>query len=161
MNEYAVWPSNTDPLVGVAQTASWNVTVPTTGTYTLKTAADNTAVFTLDGATLLTQTGFTSASETTTSVTLTSGNHIIGVSATNIQNSAGATPEWPSNPAGVAWTLSSDSANSNLDVNFDEFGNLITTGGGSATVVFLWEYDDNPNTYGKAADSIRLSLIHI
>ena len=157
MNEYAVWPSNTDPLVGVAQTATWNVTVPTTGTYTLKTAADNTAVFTLDGATLLTQTGFITADETTTSLTLTSGNHTIGVSATNVQNSAGATPEWPSNPAGVAWTLASDSANSNLDVNFDQFGNLITTGGGSASVSFEWEYDDNPNTYGKASDSVRWS----
>ena len=124
-------------LLPVAQTATWNVTVPTTGIYTLKTAADNTAVFTLDGATLLTQTGFITADETTTSVTLTSGNHTIGVTATNIQNSAGATPEWPSNPAGVAWTLSSDSENSNVDVVFDQFGNLVTTGGGSATVVFL------------------------
>ena len=156
MNQYSVWPSNTDALVGSSpHEATWNFTIPTTGIYTLKTGADNTAVFSLDGSTLLTQTGFITADETTTNLTLTSGNHTIGVSATNVLNSAGLNPEWPSNPAGVAWTLSSDSANSNMDVVFDQFGNLVTTGGGSATVVFLWEYDDNPNTYGKAADSIR------
>jgi hypothetical protein len=157
MNTFAVWPSNTDPLVGIAQLTTWNVTVPTTGTYTLMTAADNTAVFSLDGTTLLTQSGYTSGSETSTTLTLTSGNHTIGVSATNIQNSAGATPNWGSNPAGVAWTLAASSGNSDLDANFDSLGNIVTTGNGTADVTFEFEWDDNPNTYGKATDRVNWS----
>ncbi len=49
MNEYAVYPSNINSLVGTAHTATWNVTPLHTGYYILEVQADSTADITWDG----------------------------------------------------------------------------------------------------------------
>jgi hypothetical protein len=64
--------------------------------------------------------------------------------------------EWDRNPGGIAWTIRPASESpGELDATFTSNGNIVTTGDGFARVVFLFEYDDNPNTYGKAIDSVR------
>ena len=54
-------PSNQDPLLDSAQTATWNINIPTTGNYEFECQADNTATFSLDGTQIATSNSFTSS----------------------------------------------------------------------------------------------------
>jgi hypothetical protein len=150
MNTYGVYPSNTDVLAGITHSATYNVEVPYTGNYVFEYAADNVGTFSLDGTQIATSTTFNSSS-TYTINNLSSGPHTIGVTIVNNASDGVGVP-WDNNPAGIGWKLSAPSGN--VDVNFDSLGNIVVTGDGNATVVFLFEYDDNPNTYGKAIDNV-------
>jgi len=126
MNDYAVFPSNTDPLVGVAQNATWNIDITSTGTYTLETQADNSSTFTWSGTSLGTTTSFTSSTTYNISVTST-GNYTLSVSVTNADSGTGVN-NWSSNPAGVAWVLrnaSNDVILTSLSLSTPANGNLI------------------------------------
>jgi|TARA_B100000035_G_scaffold3909_1_gene3479 hypothetical protein len=146
MNTYAVWPNNTDPLLDAAQTATWNINIPTTGNYVFECSADNTATFSLDGTQIASSSSFTS----TTSVNLTNvsdGAHTISVTCTNQSSSNGANT-WTDNPGGAAWRIKY--AGGQIAATFDSQGRLIVTGAGAATLDFDFEWDDNPNSYGTA-----------
>ena len=144
MNNYAVYPSNSDVLIDTDHTATYNVLIPSAGNYTFEYAADNQGTFTFDGTQIATSTNFTS-SNTVTLSNVTAGPHTVGVTIRN----SGPNTDWTENPAGIAWTLTPVSS-SNVSVIFDSNGNIVTTGDGVAEVEFLFEWDDNPSTYDQA-----------
>lgn len=168
MNTYAVFPSNTDPLVGVAQTATWNIDVPDTDDYTLEVQADNNATITLDGSSVATSTSFTSSTTVTLS-NLSVGAHTIGATVTN--NALGGTnvDSWANNPAGVAWTITrpasttteniatTTSAPNAITARFSNSGDIIVEGEGSGTIQLIFEWDDNPDTNGTALGQIKVA----
>ena len=124
MNTYAVFPSNQDPLLDAAQTATYNINIPTAGNYDFECQADNTATFTLDGTQIATSSSYTSSTTTTLS-SLSAGGHTLVVSVTNAtQSNAGNT--WTDNPGGAAWTISQSGAiiASSLDLNTQSASNL-------------------------------------
>ena len=113
MVDYAVYPSNTQALVGT-HTAIWRIggasmsfsSLPA-DTYTLECQSDNNSTFTWDDTYL----GALSVSDShDTSTTFTINNtevteHYLTVSVTNVDNGGG----WSTNPAGVAWELKNSS----------------------------------------------------
>ncbi len=133
MVDYAVYPSNTDPLVGT-HTGVWRIFFPA-GSYTIEVMADNSATLRLDGTTL----GSTVAvqpekNSASYSFTVTEDQHYIEADVTNVDNGQ----PWNNNPAGVAWVITknidgSEFANSTQGFNYS----VASTGWGS----FL-------NTYG-------------
>ncbi len=157
MNTYAVFPSNQDPLLDSAQTATWNINIPTTGNYEFECQADNTATFTLDGTQIATSSSFTS-STTTTLTNLSEGSHTLAVSVTN-QTSAGAANQWTDNPGGVAWKI--ENTSSSIDANFQSNGDLLVTGAGASNLSFAFEWDDNPSTYNTALGTYALPQLGI
>ena len=103
MNTYAAFPSNTNPTSGSAQTTSISINIETAGNYVLEVAADNTASFTWDGASI-----GSSSSTTTSSIninTVSTGPHTLGISVTNNTPASGTADTWANNPGGVAYTL--------------------------------------------------------
>ena len=150
MNEYAMFASNNETLSGVPQTQTWTVNIPEAGTYDLEVQADNQAVISIDGTSLGTVPSFTSSTNYTP--TLSAGPHTITTVVTNSVPTGGA-DQWANNPAGVAWRLTTQSTA--LSVSFDSNGNIVTTGTGTASVQFNFEWDDNPNTYGQALGTAR------
>ena len=113
MVDYAVYPSNTNPLIGT-HTAIWRIcgaNMSCVGlpadTYTLECQSDNNSTFTWDDTYL----GALSASDshdTSTTFTITNTQvteHYLTVSVTNVDNGYG----WAQNPAGVAWELKNSS----------------------------------------------------
>ena len=124
MDTYAVYPSNTDSLVGT-HSQTWNFVVPSAGDYILEYAADNSAIFTLDGSQVATTTNFNS-SDTVTVSSLSQGNHTLVGQVTNDNESENS---WSKNPGGIAWTLRNSSTNvivaTSLDLLNQGDGNLI------------------------------------
>ena len=113
MRSYAVYPSNTDPLIGT-HTAIWRIaggnmsisTLPA-DTYTLRCQSDNGATFTWDD-TYLGATSSFGSEDTFTTFTINNTEvteHYLTVSVTNIDNGGG----WSTNPGGVAWELKNSS----------------------------------------------------
>ena len=84
LNQYGVWG---DPNNSSSYSASFTVNFPTTGTYTLISSADNSAVIRIDGATVLNASGFTTTYSTSQSVS--AGDHTVSWVATNTGESAG------------------------------------------------------------------------
>mgnify|MGYP001158771882 CR=1 FL=1 len=156
MNTYAVFPSNQDPLLDSAQTATWNINIPTTGNYEFECQADNTATFSLDGTQIATSGSFTS-STTTTLTNLSEGGHTLTVSVTNV-TSSGAANTWTDNPGGAAWTIK---YNSNIDANFNSNGDLVVTGAGFSDLSFAFAWSDNPSTYDTALGTYALPQLGI
>ena len=107
MNEYAVYPSNINSMVGTAHTATWNVTPLHTGYYILEVQADSTADITWDGVAKGTVTS-NSSSTFITITGVTPGPHTIGVTLTNTSQ---ADNTWAGNPGGIAFTLRSQMTN--------------------------------------------------
>ena len=105
----------------------------------------------IDGTSLGTVTSFTSSTNYTP--TLSAGPHTITTVVTNSVPASGTSDDWADNPAGVAWKLTTQSTA--LSVSFDSNGNIVTTGTGTASVQFNFEWDDNPNTYGQALGTAR------
>ena len=125
MNTYAVFPSNQDPLLDSAQTATYNINIPTTGNYDFECQADNTATFTLDGTQIATSSSYTTSSTATLS-NLSAGMHTLVVSVTNNTTSGNVANTWTDNPGGAAWTISQSGAiiASSLDLSIPSGGNL-------------------------------------
>ena len=153
MNTYAVFSKNGETLSGIPQVGTWNINVPQAGNLVLEVQGDNSAAITFDGLSIGTVTSFTS-STTYTLNNVSKGPHTLGATVTN---TAVSVDNWSNNPAGVAWTLKSDTIASNVGVTFDSSGNIVTTGTGSASVEFDFEWDDNPNTAGVALSSVDWS----
>ena len=101
MDNYAVYPSNSDVLIDTDHTATYNVLIPAAGNYTFEYAADNQGTFTFDGSQIATSTNFTS-SNTVTLSNVTAGPHTVGVTIRN----SGPNTDWTENPGGIAWTIS-------------------------------------------------------
>ena len=154
MNTYAVWPSATDPNPGVYQSASWTFNVPSTGNYVLRTNADNTATFVVDGVTIGTTTGFQGPVIEYPLNNFSSGPHTLTVSALNVTNSNGTNINWEQNPAGVAWTI--EGINGNVDATFNNQGGLVVTGDGTGVIQFEFEWDDNPGDAGQALGTFSI-----
>jgi hypothetical protein len=151
MDTYAVYPSNNQILGGTAHTATWNFDVPYSGNYVLEYGVDDDGVWVLDGTQILSS-GYVPTSRTLALNDLSAGSHTMKCTVTNLTSPS----EWDRNPGGIAWTIRPASESpGELDATFTSNGNIVTTGDGFARVVFLFEYDDNPNTYGKAIDSVR------
>ncbi len=104
MNTYAAFPSNTDPTSGSAQTTSISINIETAGNYVLEVAADDTASFTWDGASIGSSSSTTSSSININ--TVSTGPHTLGISVTNNTPASGTADTWANNPGGVAYTLS-------------------------------------------------------
>ena len=101
MDNYAVYPSNSDVLIDTDHTATYNVLIPSAGNYTFEYAADNQGTFTFDGTQIATSTNFTS-SNTVTLSNVTAGPHTVGVT---MGRNAGPNTDWTENPAGIAWAI--------------------------------------------------------
>jgi hypothetical protein len=125
MNTYAVFPSDNDPLLDAAQTATYNINIPTAGNYDFECQADNTATFTLDGTQIATSSSYTTSSTATLS-NLSAGMHTLVVSVTNTTTSGNVANTWTDNPGGAAWTISQSGAiiSSSLDLSTSSDGNL-------------------------------------
>lgn len=168
MNKYAVFPSVSDTLPGVPQTAVWNISVPDTDDYVLEYSADNTATLSLDGSTIGTHAGFNS-STTTTLTGLTVGAHTIQATVTNTASPSNVTDNWANNPAGVAWTITRPASSTqgvvtttsdvpnDIDAEFNSDGDIVVTGVGSGQIQLIFEWDDDPNRYGTALGQIRIA----
>ena len=152
MDTYAVYPSNSETLGGIAHEATWYFDVPYTGNYVLEYGCDDKGTWSLDGNLIVSENSSVRLStKSYTMNNLTAGSHSMTCTIENLPST-----NWAENPAGIAWTIrpAADSP-ANVDVTFSSNGNIVTTGDGVARVVFLFEYDDNPNTNGKAMDSVR------
>ena len=122
MDTYAVYPSNTESLVGT-HNETWNIIVPSAGDYILEYAADNTATFSLDGTQVASTSNFTS-SDTVTLTSVSAGNHTISGSVTNNNENENS---WSANPGGIAWTLKNSTTSAIVATSLD----LLTQGGGN------------------------------
>ena len=113
MRSYAVYPSNTDPLIGT-HTAIWRIggaSMSFAGlpadTYTLQCQSDNGSTFTWDD-TYLGATSTFGSEDAFTTFTINNTEvveHYLTVSVTNVDNGGG----WSTNPGGVAWELKNSS----------------------------------------------------
>lgn len=168
MNEYAVYPSNTDPLIGTAHSATWNIDFPDTDDYTLEVQADNTATVTLDGVQVATSSSFTSSTTVTLS-NVSVGPHALGVSVTNNASPSGTVESWEGNPGGIAWKITrpgstttetvttTATVDNDISATFDDNGNVVVTGVGSGRVQLLFKWDDNPNTNDTALGKLKIA----
>ena len=123
MNQYAVYPSNTESLVDTVHSATWNVDITTTGTHTLEVQADNTADFTWGSTSLGTHAGFTSSTTYNISITST-GSYTLTAAVTNVSSTVN---NFSNNPGGVAWVLRDPSNNviiTSLELSSAPNGNL-------------------------------------
>ena len=124
MNSYAIWPEYDNPLVGVTQTITHSVVIPTSGTYTLQYACDNTGVWYWNGTQVATHSSFTSTGSY--SFTATPGVYNLRMDVTNVSN-APSPDNWTNNPAGGAWLLTNsngDTIKSSADLIVGGSGNL-------------------------------------
>lgn len=168
MNEYAVYPSNTDPLVGTTHSATWNVDFPDTDDYTLEVQADNTGTITLDGVQVATSSSFTSSTTVTLS-NVSVGPHALGVSLTNNASPSGTTESWEGNPGGIAWKITRPGStttetvtttaevDNDISATFDNNGNVVVTGVGSGRVQLLFKWNDDPNKYDTALGKLKIA----
>ena len=153
MVDYAVYPSNTNPLIGT-HTAIWRIgggSMSFSGlpadTYTLECQSDNNSTFTWDDTFLG---SLNAVGSETTSTTFTINNtevteHYLTASVTNIDNGGG----WASNPAGVAWQLK-NSAGTIIRSSTDPFNyDHASTSWGS----FLNTYAVYPSTTNSLTDA--------
>ena len=125
MDTYAVFPSSSNPTLDSAQTATYNINIPTTGNYDFECQADSTATFTLDGTQIATSSSYTSSTTTTLS-NLSAGMHALVVVVTNNTTSGNIGNTWTDNPGGAAWTISQSGAiiASSLNLSTSGDGNL-------------------------------------
>jgi len=169
MVDYAVYPSNTLPLIGT-HTAIWRIgggSMSFSGlaadTYTLECQSDNNSTFTWDDTYLgaLTAVGSEKTSTTFTITNTQVTEHYLTVSVTNVDNGGG----WSTNPAGVAWQLKNSSGtvirSSTDSFNYDYpstgWGTLLQTyavyPSNTSPLVDQWhetEYLFNTNSSGTA-----------
>ena len=139
MGKYAVYPSNTDPLLGT-HSANWNVDIPYAGNYVLEYSVDDNGTWSLDGTQVASSTNIQSTSATTTLSNVSKGPHVLGCTVTNISN---GNDNWTDNPGGNAWTLSYPAASSNVTLEFLSNGALKANGNGQATAVLNFAWDEN------------------
>ena len=139
MGKYAVYPSNSDPLIGT-HSANWNVDIPYAGNYVLEYSVDDNGTWSLDGTQVATSTNIQSTSATTTLSNVSKGPHVLGVTVTNVSH---GNDNWTDNPAGNAWTLSYPSSSSNVTLEFLSNGALRANGNGQATAVLNFVWDEN------------------
>lgn len=131
MNDYAVWPSQTEALADTTHTATYFVSIINSDTYTLKYAGDNEIEIYWDGLQVAQLTGDVSPHYTTIHsvniLNVSSGQHTLVMKLNNISNSS-STGQWSDNPAGGAWTLEDSNGNivkTSRDLITSGDGNLI------------------------------------
>ncbi|AOV61459.1 PA14 domain-containing protein [Synechococcus phage S-CAM22] len=100
MDKYAVYPSNSNVLLGVDHAATYNVLIPAAGDYILQWGMDDDGTISLDGNQIISS-GYEPNSQTYTISNLSAGPHTIGVTIRN----NGPSGDWIKNPGGIAWTL--------------------------------------------------------
>lgn len=164
MNTYAVFPTNYDVDLGTTHSATWNINVPFTGNYELEYGVDDDGTWALDGTQIITS-GYQPNSSTYTINNLSAGSHSITCTVVN----TGTIEDWVRNPGGIAWVLRIPSSTvteqqsvtttvtSNLTATFTSDGSLVIGGTGTGRVQLLFEWDDNPNTYGTALGVIQIA----
>ena len=141
LDKYAVYPSSTDVLVQTTHTADWNINVPFTGSYELEYSGDDDTTISLDGTQLVTSGYIGPTSNTYTINSLSAGSHVI---TGTVYNASPPGAFWTQNPGGIGWTLTPVNSATNVSVSFDNSGNLVTTGEGTAQVQldFAWQTID-------------------
>ena len=149
MNDYAVFASNQETLSGVAQNATWNISLAEAGNYQLEVQADNQAAITFDGVSQGTVNSFTT-STTYTINNLSVGPHTLAASVTN---NVETVDNWSNNPAGVAWVLRKLAGTSSVTAKFAANGNLEVSGVGTGTIPLTLTWDETPQ-YGTANVSL-------
>ena len=100
MDKYAVYPSNSDVLLNIDHSATYDVLIPAAGDYILEWGMDDVGTISLDG-TQIVSSGYEPNSQTYTISNLSAGPHTIGVTIRN----NGPKGDWIANPGGIAWTL--------------------------------------------------------
>jgi hypothetical protein len=153
MNKYAMFASNNQTLSGLPQSSTWTVNIPAPGNYNLEVQADNTADISFDGTALGTVNSFTNSTNYTLA-SVSSGPHTITTVVTNLAPAAGTADQWATNPAGVAWKLTSTSASS-ITAKFNSDGDLVVDGVGTGEIELDFEWDDNPNDASQALGTVR------
>ena len=149
MNDYAVFASNQETLSGVAQNATWNISLAEAGNYQLEVQADNQAAITFDGVSQGTVNSFTT-STTYTINNLSVGPHTLAASVTN---NVETVDNWSNNPAGVAWVLRKLAGTSSVTAKFAANGNLEVSGVGTGIIPLTLTWDETPQ-YGTANVSL-------
>ena len=152
MDTYAVYPSNTEVLKGVDHTTDWNINVPYAGDYEFEYAVDNTGSWSLDGTQIASAVDNFGGSGTYTITNLSSGPHTI---TAVVNNNAGDADDWAKNPAGTAWTLRPLATSNAAFASFNQNGDLVVTGNGTAQIQLNFDWDDNPNTAGTALNTLK------
>ena len=155
MIDHAVYPSNTDPLVGTHQ-AIWRIggegmSLLPADTYTLECQSDNSATFTWDetflGETsdLTTPDGINySSHNTSTTFTFNTTTETYHYLTANVTNDSYQTPE--------------------TGVTFDENGNLVTGAGSNNTLIRIsigWDDEKGGNDFGVAWESYTIPELGI
>ena len=158
LNQYGVW-NNPDSQYTSSYTGSFTVTIPTTGTYTITSSADDNAVVSLDGTSILTVPGYTTTYTTTR--TITAGEHTISWVANNTGYVAAFGLTISDADGNVVWnTVTPDG------LNFDAIGTEYNMpGGGSyyigASKIQLDQSASNQNGYYTGATvTIKSSYVY-
>ena len=122
MKDYAMFPSNTNPLADQDHTAIWEFNLPNPGNYTLECQCDGRATFVWDTTTTLgtitsgaLPIGPHNTSTNYTVTTTTARNYWVTATINNI----GGGSVWNMNPGGVAWVLK------DARVGEPTFGNIV------------------------------------
>jgi len=118
LNTYGVYPSATDPLLDTAHTTTYVIEPTSSGNLTFEISADHEGSIKLDGTLVISQTGDSNGSTTTTTY-VEAGRHTLEVTVTNITSTTLPSNTWFHNPGGVAFTIKDTSGaiiKSSLDV---------------------------------------------
>ena len=147
MKDYAVYPSNTDPLIGT-HSATWRIYFPA-GSYTIEVQSDDGATIKLDGDNLVSTVSIQpELNSATQSFTITDATqHYIEAIVTN---DGGAGSGWGNNPGGVAWKITKNSDGSAFADSTQSFNySVASTGWGS----FLNTYGVYPSATSSLTDT--------
>ena len=118
LNTYGVYPSATDPLLDTAHTTTYVIEPTSSGNLTFEISADHEGSIKLDGTLVISQTGDSNGSTTTTTY-VEAGRHTLEVTVTNITSTTLPSNTWFHNPGAVAFTVKDTSGSiikSSLDV---------------------------------------------
>ena len=118
LNTYGVYPSATDPLLDTAHTTTYVIEPTSSGNLTFEISADHEGSIKLDGTLVISQTGDSNGSTTTTTY-VEAGRHTLEVTVTNITSTTLPSNTWFHNPGAVAFTIKDTSGSiikSSLDV---------------------------------------------
>ena len=112
MNQYAVYPSNSNVLLNTIHSATYNVLIPFAGNYSMEWGMDDDGTISLDGTEII-NSGYEPNSQTYALNNLSAGPHTIGVTIRN----NGPSGDWIRNPGGIAWAITptSGSGASSID----------------------------------------------
>jgi hypothetical protein len=158
LNQYGIW-NNPDSQYTSSYSGSFTVSIPTTGTYTITSSADDNAIVSLDGTQILTVPGFTTTYTTTRSIT--AGDHTISWVANNTGYVAAFALTITDSQGNIIWnTVTPDG------LNFDNIGTEYKMPGGGSYYIGASKIQldqsasANNNYYVGATITVKSSYVY-